>query len=75
MCDSKFYNIYVYKFLVYYDFEKNLEMEIFLWYVFLFNILILIMNICLFDNIECLFGYIGMNCLFKCFFLIYGIKC
>lgn len=39
------------------------------------SILTLTMNICLFDDIDCLPGYIGMNCSSKCPFPTYGIKC
>lgn len=43
--------------------------------MYFLSILTLNMNICLFDNIECLPGYIGMNCSYKCPYPTYGIKC
>lgn len=43
--------------------------------MYFLSILTLTMNICLFDNIDCLPGYIGMNCSSKCPFPTYGIKC
>lgn len=80
MCESKSYKIYVFKLKL--NAIQNLGALLsfkktgkFSFEMYFLSILTLTIHICFFDNIDCLPGYIGMNCSSKCPFPTYGIKC